>query len=65
MKRKLTADECFARAEAFEECAEHLTMAWTDNPMERKAGEIVEKSLRIRVKKWRKLGRQRAVPNAK
>jgi hypothetical protein len=65
MKRKLTAEECFARAEAYEECADHMALGWTDDPMEKQAGERVEVSLRIRVKKWRALGQQRTRPNVK
>ena len=59
MNRKLTAEECCAKAEAYEECAEHLAMDWTGDPMERRAGQQVEKTLRIRAEKWRKLGRKR------
>lgn len=61
MSKKLKPDECFARAEAYEECAEHLTMDWTDDPVEREAGRLVEKALRIRVEKWRALGRKRMI----
>ena len=61
MNRKLTAEECFAKAEAYEECAEHLAMDWTDDSMERRAGQQVEKILRIRAKKWWKLGRKRGL----
>lgn len=59
MNKKLKSEECFARAEAYEECAEHLTLAWTHDPVEREAGRMVEKALRIRVEKWRALGRKR------
>lgn len=63
MNRKLTAEECFARAEAYEECADHLALDWTNDPVERQAGERVEAALRILVKKWRALGQQRTRPN--
>jgi hypothetical protein len=65
VKRKLTADECFARAEAYEECADHLALEWTADPVEKQAGEKVESALRIKVKKWRALGQQRTRPNVK
>jgi hypothetical protein len=63
VNKKLKSVECFARAEAYEECAEHLTLSWTDDPVEREAGEIVEKALRMRVEKWRALGRKRLPSN--
>jgi len=63
MNRKLTAAECFAKAEVFEECAVHLELAWTDDPLERKAGDRFQSALRVRVERWRKLGRQRMTHN--
>lgn len=52
-----TADEYFAKAEAYDECAGHLDMSWTDDPLERTAGERLQKTLRARAAHWRKVGR--------
>lgn len=38
--------EWTARAEALEECADHLDLAWTDDKIEREQGDIVAKKLR-------------------
>jgi hypothetical protein len=60
---KRTAEECFAKAEAYDECAGHLDQSWTDDPLERKAGEKLQTMLRARAEHWRKMGRQVAAPN--
>ena len=59
MNRKLTSDECFAKAEAYEECAFHLGMEWTSDDLERKMGNKIAKTLHARANKWRKIGRKR------
>ena len=64
MNRKRTADECFAKAEAYEECAEHLGMEWADSLLERDAGNELAKTLRNRAEHWRKIGQQRRPSNA-
>lgn len=42
----MTIEEYEARAEAFTECANHLELAWTDEPLERKAGDELVKEFR-------------------
>lgn len=68
MKRKhikRTADEYFAKAIAFEECAEHLGMAWADNEIELIEGDMLANTFREQAKHWRKLGQQRLPSNVK
>lgn len=60
---KRTAEECFATAEAYESCADHLELEWTDDPLERKAGEQLQGELRDRAEHWRQIGRQKRTPN--
>lgn len=62
MNRQLTAEECFAKAQAYEECAEHLGLEWTDDVLERNAGDAIARSLTKRAKHWRKIGQNRAEP---
>lgn len=62
MNRKLTAEECFAKAEAYMSCADHLDLEWTEDPLERKAGELLQRTLRGREGHWRRIGRQRMAP---
>lgn len=50
---KLTTAQCTARAEALEECADHLELNWTDDPVEREQGKIVGDQLRAQAKNWR------------
>lgn len=59
MNKPLTAEECFARAEVYEDCADNLTVMWTDDPVIVKAGRQVEATLRVRARKWRAKGRKR------
>lgn len=40
-RKPKTPDELRAAAEAIEECAGHLGLAWTDDPMERAAGDAL------------------------
>jgi hypothetical protein len=61
MSQKLTAEECFAKAQAYEECADHLDLDWSENELELKAGDRLKVTLRIRCNKWRKLGRDRQI----
>lgn len=56
----LTADKCFALAAAFESCADHLELNWTDDPLEREAGMLVMRSLYAQAAHWRKIGRGEA-----
>jgi len=39
--RKLTAEQWDARAIAYEEAAEHLSLAWTDDDEEARQGDVV------------------------
>lgn len=43
---RLSAAEWRARAEAYSEAAEHLGQNWTDDPTERRQGEVVAARLR-------------------
>lgn len=44
---------CTARAEALEECADHMTMTWTEDANELIAGQWLEEKLRKEAIKWR------------
>lgn len=46
MTQRLTFERCTARAEALEECADHLEQNWTDDPIERQEGQHIERNLR-------------------
>lgn len=46
----------FARAEALEEAAAHLTLEWTDSATERSEGRIIGSQLRKRAAIWRAKG---------
>ena len=63
MSRSYTPEECFAKAEAYQSCADHMELYWTDNPLERKAGELLSKALYARVEHWRNIGRMRNTSN--
>jgi len=56
--KRLTPNDLFARAFAFEEAAEHLELAWTDNKTERKQGEFVSNLLRRHAKKTREMAHE-------
>lgn len=45
--------EWTARAEALEECADHLEMSWTDDAIERSQGDILAKKLRLQAERCR------------
>lgn len=51
--KKLTIADMDARAEALEECADHLETHWTDDAKEREAGNWVATRLRIESSRWR------------
>lgn len=51
-KRLMIAD-MDARAEALEECADHLDQPWTDDAREHEAGKWVATRLRIEADRWR------------
>ena len=65
MNRKRTAEECFAKAEAYLSCAGHMELNWTDDQLERKAGDQLQKTFYARVEHWRNLGKKRKLPNVK
>jgi len=44
MARKLTPAALRARANAYEEAAEHLELAWTDDPSEREEGDRLSRT---------------------
>jgi len=51
-KAAITAAQWEARAIAAEECADHLQQTWTDDPVEREQGEVLEAQLRKMAKRW-------------
>ena len=51
--KHLTIAEIDARAEALEECAEHMGQHWTEDDRERDAGNALAKSLRREAVTWR------------
>ena len=59
MSKKLTSHECFARAEAYNECADHLEMEWTDDPLEREEGVKLITAFMERAAYWRSEGQKR------
>ena len=50
---RLTIADMDARAEALEECADHLDGHWTDDAREREAGNWVATRLRVEAHRWR------------
>ena len=51
--KRLTIADMDARAEALEECADHLGNHWTDDAREREAGNWVATRLRVEAHRWR------------
>ena len=51
--RHLEIADFDARAEALEECADHLDLSWTNDPREFKAGLYVGRKLRHQAEAWR------------
>lgn len=49
---KLTREVCEARAQALDECAEHLGLEWTDDPVERDAAIWLAAKLRAEADRW-------------
>jgi len=49
---RMTTQECKARGYALQEAADHLLMAWTDQPDEIKQGNKVSDQLRREAKRW-------------
>lgn len=59
MSKKLTTQQCFARSEAYQECADHLEMEWTDDPIEREEGVKLIEAFCERAAYWRSEGQKR------
>jgi hypothetical protein len=59
MSRPLTPAICTARAQAYESCAEHLGLDWTDDPLERAESAYVEKHLRREIERWERAAQER------
>ena len=51
--KRLTIADMDARAEALEECADHLGNHWTDDAREREAGNWVATRMRVEATRWR------------
>ena len=49
----LNPQQLHARAEALEECAEHLGLDWTEDPTERAEGNQLADRLRSEARMWR------------
>ena len=52
MAKRLTREIALARAAACESAAEHLTLDWTDDPIEKEQAEYVENVLRQMLDFW-------------
>ena len=66
MSARLTIAQMQARAEAYNEAADHLVLTWTDDPVEIAQGKIVEAELRHGYERWmmRAIGAERAMSRA-
>lgn len=53
MGKRMTREQCEARALALEEAAEHLSLAWTDDASEYEQGKIVADQLLAQAEAWR------------
>ena len=61
MAGKLTPAQLRARANAFEEAAGHLELAWTDDPMERVEGDRLTKLFHAECAKCRAMANAREI----
>lgn len=59
MAAKLTPEQLRARANAYEEAAGHLELAWTDDPIEREEGDRLTRLFHA------ECARYRAIANAR
>lgn len=60
MARRLTSVQCFARAEALQEAADHvLLMNWTEDQDEWAQGKVVGEALLKECEHYRELARRR------
>jgi hypothetical protein len=57
-KEKLTANQCFARARAYEACADHLALSWTDDDLELIEWNKLESRFRQLAEEWRNNGNE-------
>ena len=55
MRSKLCAATLTARAEAYQEAAEHLELDWTSDPLEREQGKRLTSQCWAESQKWRRL----------
>lgn len=55
----LTAEQCSARAKAYDEAADHLEAGWTHDTVEQKEGMIIARSMRDAADHWRKMANSR------
>ena len=63
MAAKLTPTQLRARANAYEEAAEHLALAWTDDPVEREEGDRLTRLLQAECAKFRAIANAREFNN--
>ena len=49
---KMSKAQCEARAAAFEEAADHLTLLWTDDECEMAQGKIAAAFMQRQAEKW-------------
>jgi len=59
MAAKLTPTQLRARANAYEEAAGHLELAWTDDPVEREEGDRLTRLLQAECAKFRAIANAR------
>ena len=59
VEMKLTAEECFAKAEVYDQCAEFLHSEWTDDETEWILGKKISDGFRKMSIKWTRKGHQR------
>lgn len=54
--KKLTSEECFAKAAVYNEAANRLGSDWTDDPLQKEMGLKVRQTLLFRGQKWKRRG---------
>ena len=59
MSAKLTPARLRARANAYEEAAGHLELAWTDDPLEREEGDRLTRLLQEQCARFRAIANAR------
>ncbi|MBS3912745.1 MAG: hypothetical protein KGZ70_13140 [Hydrogenophaga sp.] len=63
MAKKLTPERLRARANAYEEAAEHLELEWTEEPNERSEGDALIRAFRAECQRLRAIALAREFGN--